>query len=369
MKLKNLNIYLFLSLIIVFSQSCSDMNDMHNEYLQGEHVYAEKVDSVKALAGNERIRFEMFISSQRIETMRIFWNNYQDSTQASIGQVADTVSVVLDNMEEKSYIFQFVSLDKFGNKSLPFEVKGIVYGSTFQSTILNRSIKSITPVIDGEVTIRWAGATDKTLNSEIKYINLNEEEATYRVPTDESVTVLNDFSSGLYYRTLFLPEETAIDTFYTDFDTIKVKGPPIHIPKEGWTATASSFDSRSGSKYRPPENAIDNDPSTIWANGPNDASYPHTLTVDMGQIIEGVEGISFILQQAKGTPKKVELFVSDNGENWNTMGFYSLKNEADIMQYKTFPGAQDIRYFRMVALEPSGNTGWILIPEIGAYTF
>jgi hypothetical protein len=36
----------------------------------------------------------------------------------------------------------------------------------------------------------------------------------------ETATVLTDFASGLNYRTLFLPEKMAIDTFYTDFKVI-----------------------------------------------------------------------------------------------------------------------------------------------------
>ncbi len=220
--MKFINLYvIFAILLTVFIYSCSQMNDLHQEYLdEGEYIYAAKVDSVASKAGKKRIKLEMFILSQRIEVVRIFWGNYRDSIDVEIGQQTGSVEKLIQNLEEKAYIFQLVSIDKYGNKSLPFEVTGNVYGEQFQSSIFNRGIASKTILVDGKMTITWSTAQDKAIRCELEYVNLSGEQVVRKVPVTEMTTVLADLASGLRYRTLFLPEAAAIDTFYTNYVTV-----------------------------------------------------------------------------------------------------------------------------------------------------
>jgi hypothetical protein len=213
---------LFLLLLVpIVMPSCSKMNDLHQKYLdEGEIIYAAKVDSVAPGAGNTRIQLKMFVISQRIETMRIFWNDYKDSSDVAIANQTGAKTKMLVNMAEKSYIFQFVSLDKFGHRSLPFEVVGKVYGPNFQSTLTNRVIKSQTALVNGNITIVWSGTVDKGVRCDLVYINTLNQQVTRKVPMTETTTVLTDVSKQMKYNTLFLPEPTAIDTFYTSFNTV-----------------------------------------------------------------------------------------------------------------------------------------------------
>ncbi len=210
-----------IAIITFISFSCSKMNDLHQEYLdEGEIIYAAKVDSVAPHAGNKRIQLEMFIVSQRIEKLRIFWNDKNDSSDVEVANQVGTKTILLDNLMEKSYIFQLVSFDKFGNPSLPYEVTGKVYGPNFQSTLTNRVIKSKTPVVAGKTTITWSGTVDKGVRCDLTYVNLNDITVDRKVPMSELSTVITDFKSDMKYRTLFLPEPTAIDTFYTDYKSV-----------------------------------------------------------------------------------------------------------------------------------------------------
>jgi hypothetical protein len=194
------------------------MNDLHQPYLdEGEIIYAAKVDSVAPGAGNTRIQLQMFIISQRIEKVRIFWNDYKDSTDVAVANQIGVKTKMLNNMAEKSYIFQFVSLDKFGHRSLPFETVGKVYGPNFQSTLTNRVIKSQTKLVNGNVTIEWSGTVDKGVRCDLMYTNTANQQVTRKVPMTEITTILKDVSKDMKYNTLFLPEPTAIDTFYTSF--------------------------------------------------------------------------------------------------------------------------------------------------------
>lgn len=206
------------AMVTVLMPSCSKMNDLHQPYLdEGEIIYAAKVDSVAPGAGNARIQLKMFIISQRIQTMRIFWNDYKDSSDVLIANQTGVKTKILENMAEKSYIFQFVSLDKFGHRSLPFETVGKVYGPNFQSTLTNRVIKSQSTLVNGNITIAWSGTIDKGVRCDLIYTNTANQRVTRKVPMTENTTVLTDVSKDMTYNTLFLPEPTAIDTFYTTF--------------------------------------------------------------------------------------------------------------------------------------------------------
>ena len=210
-----------LALMAFITQSCSKMNDLHAPYLnQGEIIYAAKVDSVAPGAGNKRIQLQMFVISQRIETMRIYWNDYKDSLDVAIGQKTGTWKTMLNNMTEKGYIFKYVSIDKYGHRSLPFEVTGNVYGDRFQAMLANRVISSKTALVAGKTTITWSGAVDKGLRCDVSYKSTAGTNVTLKVPMATASTVITDLASDFKYRTLFLPETTAIDTFYTDFKPV-----------------------------------------------------------------------------------------------------------------------------------------------------
>jgi len=162
----------------------------------------------------------------------------------------------------------------------------------------------------------------------------------------------------------------SIDTFYSAMQTVQVKGAPVYLSKSGWVASASSFDSRPGASYRPPQNTIDDKISSIWVNQVSpQMPYPHTLTIDMGTIVEDLAGVSMIVQRRNETPRLIDVYVSSDGVNWDLMGLFTVENVANIVQNFDFNEAQDARYFRIVAREPSGNTPNIVIAEVGAYKY
>lgn len=242
MKLSNVYI-ICVVLLAFFTQSCSKMNDLHQKYLdEGEIIYAAKVDSVTPRAGNGRIQFEMFIRAQRIETVRIFWNFYADSVDVQVGNQTGVMKKLIENLDEKGYIFQFVSFDKYGHRSLPFEATGSVYGDGFQSTLSNRMITSVTALFNGTITITWSGAVDKGVRCDLTYTNITGAQVTIKAPMSAATTVLTDVdflvNKDLKYRTLFLPEVTAIDTFYTDFKAIPIT--EVSIPNGGFETPSIS---------------------------------------------------------------------------------------------------------------------------------
>jgi hypothetical protein len=151
-----------------------------------------------------------------------------DATQTAFADKGVIVSertvykwkTMLNNMPEKGYIFKYVSIDKYGHRSLPFEVTGNVYGDRFQAMLSNRVISKTTALVAGKTTITWSGAVDKGVRCDVTYISTAGTDVTLKVPMTTTSTVITDLKSDFKYRTLFLPEKTAIDTFYTDFKAV-----------------------------------------------------------------------------------------------------------------------------------------------------
>ena len=199
--------------------ACSKMNDLHEPYLDGERIYAAKVDSVSARAGNKRIQLDVLIQSQRIETLRIYWNSGTDSMDVHIGQQKGIFSAVVENLGEQSHLINVVSIDRYNNRSLPYEISGNAYGDNFQASVSNRGIRNKT-MNNGELTIQWSVSPERATVSELQYLNQAGIPVTKLVYPSESITHITDVASDVRYRTLFLPEPDALDTFYTEFQPL-----------------------------------------------------------------------------------------------------------------------------------------------------
>ena len=116
--MKNNYNYLWI-VLISFLVSCSDMNDLHQPYLdQGEHIYAAKVDAVVVRPGNERIQLDLFYTAQRIKECVIYWNVRQNSLVKELpASGVNGVPVLLEDMPEGTYSFEIVTKDLYGNES------------------------------------------------------------------------------------------------------------------------------------------------------------------------------------------------------------------------------------------------------------
>lgn len=204
--------------------SCSDMNDLHLGYLEeGEIIYAAKVDSVSPGPGNERLMLEIFVKSQRVDFVRAYWNSYQDSLDISIGNKTGVFNVILDNMPESEYLFQLISFDKFGNKSLPFEVVGGSLGESYRKVLPNRRIESIKVNKESLLEISWNYAIENTIYTTFTYTDSSGKNHTIEVKPDEMTTTITDWApaSKAVHNTTYLPSANAIDTFTSNsFESI-----------------------------------------------------------------------------------------------------------------------------------------------------
>ena len=215
MKLNNI-FTIILICVAVFFAACDDMNDLHIDYLkEGETIYAAKVDSVSPGPGNERIEMELFIKAQRIEFLRFFWNAGSDSVDYNINNQVGIFKCMIVGLPENEYLFNVVSFDKFGNKSLPFEVSAVSYGEYYRGYLTNRRV---TAALTDSLRLTFAAPLDEVIYSTLYYLNSSNANVTKVVPADVEKVTIPDFKQGSEFRytTTYRPAENSPDTFTSD---------------------------------------------------------------------------------------------------------------------------------------------------------
>jgi len=232
--MKNIFKYIKLLLIMIvigaFGWSCSESMNDYEQYIrdQKETTYAGKLDSMVVWPGDGRVMVSGLLKGDpNITKVKIFWNNGKDSIEIPVERSAgvDTVEAVITGLSEGVMSFEAYTYDSFGNVSVPVNVVGKVYGDRYRESLLNRAVSSddyLAPSFDNAL-VKWfeEDANSGLVGVELSYINVEGEMVEKFVPGDvDEVELENVKSAGAYsYRSLFVPDTLAIDTFYTEIET------------------------------------------------------------------------------------------------------------------------------------------------------
>ncbi|MBO9618156.1 MAG: DUF5013 domain-containing protein [Niabella sp.] len=229
----NKNITIVLALFLVLIVSCSRMDAFRDQYMKnGAIIYAGRMDSVNILSGRNKVAVTgLFTSDPNIVKYRVFWNGRQDSVEVPVTRTArvDTARVIIPSLTEGTQSFEIRTYDKLGNVSVPVYVSGNVYGDLYQSSLVNRGIADASMQKDGSALITWAdvNASMGIQNMEIKYPDKNNVQHDTIIVSQltKQTTSLPNFNLGssFSYKTAYLPNPTAIDTFYAPFEMHSVK--------------------------------------------------------------------------------------------------------------------------------------------------
>ncbi|NML41006.1 hypothetical protein HHL17_27680 [Chitinophaga sp. G-6-1-13] len=350
--------------------ACSKMDATYRPFIEnGEIHYAGAVDSIKVFPGKNRIMLSWIIADPQVNKVRIYWNNKSDSLEMAIKRVheIDTVKVILPDMREGAYSFDIYAYDDQGNRSVRVSTTGQVYGERYISSLLARPVKSAL-FSNGRVSITWGSADMHVTATRVKYTDAAGTVRNVTVPVDSATTMLDNYDFNAHgtfeYATLYMPDSTAIDTFYSAYETVKVKGPPQEYAKTGWTATASDYDESSN---RGPGNAIDNNVATVWQmSKAAGLTYPHTITVNMGAT-NSAYGFTFVQRSPLDGPiKLIEIEVSTDNNNWIPLGAFTLAPIAD-KQYVELTEAVTFQYFRVIVKSDHKNSNFSALAEVGVY--
>lgn len=219
-------IYLGTIIGMIALVSCSKQDRSYYDHIKnGAIVYTGKAESLKAFSGNERVVLNWVLTSdQNITGCKVYWNFGADSLVMAVKKSLkpDTIKVSVNNLPEGSYNFEVFTFDKEGHTSIGAEVIGNSYGLNFQSTLSNRPIRTSTKVTaTNSINITWVGRDDKCLGTEWSYTGKDQQQKRY-FSTQGDTTLISscDLAKPVTYRTLFIPEKQAADTFYTAFKAL-----------------------------------------------------------------------------------------------------------------------------------------------------
>ncbi|MEL1240590.1 DUF4998 domain-containing protein [Flavobacterium flavipallidum] len=223
--------YIFPSIILLLITaglwSCSSIDDTYKDFIKdGEVSYTGKIDSLHVYGGRNRVNIKgLIISDPKVSEVRVFWNTHKDSVVVPITRTSgiDELDVVINDLDENIYNFEVRTYDKLGNKSVPVYVIGNVYGERYEASltaaIMNRNIAvgiNSGVNLDGNLAA-LNDLTAKSSYSILKYTATDDSEKELIMPINQSDFKISDFKAGtnVKYKTVYLPEEGAIDSFFT----------------------------------------------------------------------------------------------------------------------------------------------------------
>lgn len=288
--MKNNNILegLVLFLFVIVS-ACSDMNDLHDTYLKnGEITYIGRIDSTKSFSGRERALIQYWVTDPRVKNLHLFWNQKRDSIIVSVPahNPEDSLGVMVGDgngvFSEGDHTLFIYSHDESGHRSIVFESFISIYGDKYQASLINRPVSNTKVNENNNLVITWGGSINSNeIGISISYLDINDNPLVRFIPNEilANPVLFDDinYTKPISYRTLFLPDEMAIDTFYTDVaESIKVTLKENVVLNK--IATVSDM---LNSSY-PGSNAVDGIISSAsrWVST---ATGEHWIEVDLGQ--------------------------------------------------------------------------------------
>jgi hypothetical protein len=377
---KIVNILLILTLLTCLF-SCEGMMDAHKQYVEdGEIVYMPKPETVEFLAGRYRVVLRIVLyNSPNVKSVDIYWDNKADSLiyPVTTSTGLDTFEIEIPDLEERSYTFTVWTTDAYKNHSLPIIGFSNSYGDLFQSSLVNQPIWKIALTEEGgEIT--WSSIVEHLVSAQIRYIDKEDNEQIVTTPSTVSTALCPNVkaSSKFTYRSLFLPEKNAIDTFYVNWGEYETPFPEMLLLNKA-EFTVLEVSSETASDGGGMHKIIDNDLNTYWHSqwSGGNAPFPHWILLDLGSSrnICRIEIYRRMNSQFSDT-KTVQFSVGDtpvwNSPSWKSIGEVVFSNVVgENQQILDIPSSVDTdgRYMRIFLPDNNGRQTYAAISEIYIY--
>ncbi len=360
--------------IVSILASCDDFMDVHKEFIKdGEVIYAPKMDSMAFLAGHNRIGFKYWLNkSPNVRTIDLRWNDGKDSLIIPVtptGGLEEFMTIVPD-LEENSYTFQVQTIDMYGNKSLSTMDFGASYGDIYQSSLSQRGVSSveIKEQSDGlNAYVSLFSAREGLLRTEIRYESkIDGSKMVVSAAADEDGAFCPNAkdSSSFEYRSLYVPEPNAIDSFATEWVVSNYVFPDVfQYDVTGWRVIGVSSQADEGQTHYG-SNLIDGIEYTAWHSKWREpaAEPPHWVVIDM---LSPKNITKLDIVRANNWANTVQYFLGDDPDpdaaSWTKVGeavFPSLTGTwpggTYFMSIESTDKVTRGRYFKMVL--PDSNS-------------
>lgn len=342
-------------IIFVCLVACTNMSDVYQEYLdRGEKIYIGRVDSIRVYPGNQRIKLEWLLDADpKLKECVILWNNAKDSVIVAVdreNQGPRKMSAILNDLSEGGHVFELFTRDIYGNVSLKNEKSGTVYGSRYAAGLLNCKLLDAA-YAGNDYVISWKKA-EKVVGIEFAYIDNDNGRKKINVPLGADRISLTTFKPGseYEYRAMYLPEENALDTFYSASSVGKFPEERHDVlDRTGWEVSDYS-------SYAPdcdePSSVLDGNIGTFWhsAYSPQ-ASFPHHLTIDMKEVYN-LSAIEVTRDGSYGNRdiKHMIFYVSIDGVDFVRVGELDFPN-GDPLEAKLTFDTHKARYIKCLVDE------------------
>ena len=259
MQIKFSKLYMLALLMVITFNSCDDMNSIHEQYLNGEQVYAGKLDSIKVFSGFERLKIvsnTQFLGNAKEATV-----SWSDQTRIfTIDQIIDNkFEMIIDGLLERNYEFNLYTTDENGNQSVMQTLRGRAFGNNFISGQTARRLVNFEFEPSGDQII-WADKAESeyVVYTTVRYANNSDTMTEVIVFPDDTTTLLVDWKHGglIEIVSTIISGDNGFDT--ADLDVIQqtMPTPPSGINKD-WTLAATIkvskefFGGRNGAEGSP----------------------------------------------------------------------------------------------------------------------
>ena len=273
--------------------SCGDMDSIHEDYLQGEQVYAGKLDTLNIRPGYYRAQLEG--QTQFLGNSNQIIIEYDDQTEVydiNPDNIENGIyTMILPNLEEKSYEFNVTTQDELGNLSVSQIVAGSAVGDIFVSDQDPREIDNFTFEDDGTYANFFGNAqSENVIFTIVDYENESEGISKDTLFYDDSRINIDQYKplGNLQTTSVIQSGLDGIDSISLVSLDYTMPELPYSILNKNYIRLVNMPSDNPGTfnNANPSEYLFDNisdwngDDTYTYNSGPN--SIPHHFTIDLG---------------------------------------------------------------------------------------
>lgn len=388
--MKKYIVLLALSLFAVLS--CGKQDEVYKEFIvEGGRVYPAKIKELHSTSGFQRVILDWdkpFDPS--IRTVTVYWDNYSHSLELNYADFPDGhVSVVIPDLEDRSYTFDVINADSNGNQSLSTELSVTPFGNNWLISHTERSVVSAR--MDGtDAKVQMTKSTLEMVATKFRYQDASGRtiESDYMDPDDLEIT-LPDAAQGkrFEFKSAYLPA-SGIDTVWAASWSVSPDGIVYPLSTEGWTVTVTSGQELNASNAC--GNILDGEVSASnrWQSSHNSSiqrNFPKILAIDT-HVAEGEEYTftDFMLYQNTSNVSSLRyirnysIFVGDNPfdpddanamDHFGTPAVSSVGNRSEAVLTALLPESAKGRYLAIVFTNSFSTSGWLDLWELVPYGY
>lgn len=318
--MKNLIIFIGLFLFVIVAGCEKQQTDFRDFFDGHEITYTGSPDKVIDKPGNLKTMLKWKSSTDpSIVKYIIYWNNNLDSQTVNITEKTDSVSAVIENLEEFVYTFTIYSFDAKGNKSVPKVVNGVkIYGPIYKAGLLNRAYNADVPYVameNGHVELNFNRPDTVNVTTKVKYTNTSNIIKEVDLAPADSILKLTDYKPGteVTYRSSYKPTSGALDVFTTsDYSVFPqiifyIKCDKSLFREHPLPNDVGTYESgTSVSKLWDGSVGPQGYPNIFHSNG--SGGMPHTLTFDMGKVYTNLAQVEETGRDCCNNPDSFEIW-------------------------------------------------------------